>query len=320
MGPGDDDLRALARLAHLDYVGLQPGVVLVVLEGDLLGLRQQGLDLAQVEQGVAVVALLDDAGDDVAFAAGVLLVLEVALRFADALEDDLLGGLGSDPPEVLWRVVPLAHDVAFFVQLLAVDTDLARVRLDRDNGFFCRARHALVSGHERVGQSVQQKVDADPLFFGDLLQGVQEREGVLHRAAFEACAGTLEACARTLEACARPFLAGWSPHSKTALARSTERNGTRSSAAAPAGSGLGVLEPQDDRLRARGQQGPAQPACPMHRLGRLHGHPLADVAGKVLWATQPALKAGARHLEQVVTVGHEVVALVEDVGDGLAES
>ena len=101
MGAADDDLGALGRLAHLDDVGLEPGAVLVALVGDLLGLGQQGLDLAEVEQGVAVVALLDDAGDDVALAAGVLLVLEVALGLADALEDDLLGRLGGDAAEVL---------------------------------------------------------------------------------------------------------------------------------------------------------------------------------------------------------------------------
>ena len=58
--------------------------MLVVLEGHLFRLRQQGFDLAEVEQRVPVVALLDDAGDDVALAAGVLLVLEVPLGFADA--------------------------------------------------------------------------------------------------------------------------------------------------------------------------------------------------------------------------------------------
>ena len=81
--------------------------MLVALVGHLLGLGQQGLDLAEVEQRVAVVALLDDAGDDVALAAGVLLVLQVALGLADALEDDLLGRLGGDAAEVVGRVVPL---------------------------------------------------------------------------------------------------------------------------------------------------------------------------------------------------------------------
>ena len=81
-------------------------VVALVLH--LLGLRQQRLDLAEVEQRVALVGLLDDAGDDVALAARVLLVLHLALGLADALQDHLLGGLRGDAAEVVGRVVPLA--------------------------------------------------------------------------------------------------------------------------------------------------------------------------------------------------------------------
>ena len=68
--------------------------------GNLLGLGQQRLDPTEVEEGVAAVVLLDDAGDDVALAAGVLLVLELALGLADALGHDLAGGLGGDATEV----------------------------------------------------------------------------------------------------------------------------------------------------------------------------------------------------------------------------
>ena len=107
VGPADHDLGTLGGLADLDDVGLQAGPVLVALVGDLLGLGQQRLHLAQVEQGVAVVGLLDDAGDDVALPPGVLLVLHVPLDLADPLEDDLLGRLGGDPTEVVGGVVPL---------------------------------------------------------------------------------------------------------------------------------------------------------------------------------------------------------------------
>ena len=95
-----DDLRALGRLADLDDVRLQAAAVVVVLVLHLLGLRQQRLDLAEVEERVAGVGLLDDAGDDVALAARVLLVLHLALGLADALEDHLLGGLRGDATEV----------------------------------------------------------------------------------------------------------------------------------------------------------------------------------------------------------------------------
>jgi hypothetical protein len=168
VGAADHDLGALGGLADLDDVRLEPGAVLVALVGDLLGLGQQGLDLAQVEQGVAVVGLLDDAGDDVALAPGVLLVLHVALDLADALEDDLLGRLRGDAAEVVRRVVPLADDLAVLVELLAVDADLTRVGVDGDDRLLGRVGTALVGRHQGVGQGVEQRLDGDPLVAGDL--------------------------------------------------------------------------------------------------------------------------------------------------------
>src|SRR5271166_5619749 len=106
MAPRNDDLRSLRRLADLDDVGLESRAVVVPLVWDLLGLGKQCLDLAEIEKRVAIVALLDDPGHDVALATCVLLVLPVALGFADALEDHLARGLGRDPPEVLGGVVP----------------------------------------------------------------------------------------------------------------------------------------------------------------------------------------------------------------------
>ena len=88
------------RAPHLDDVRLEAGAGLGPLVGHLLGLGQQGLDLAQVEQGVAAVALLDDAGDDVALAVGVLLELALALGLADPLVHHLAEGLGGDAAEV----------------------------------------------------------------------------------------------------------------------------------------------------------------------------------------------------------------------------
>ncbi len=126
-------------------------------------------------------------GHDVAFAPGVLLVLQVPFGLADALEDDLLGRLGGDAAEVLRRVVPLPDDVAVLVELLAVDPDITGVRIDGDHGLLGRVRHALVGRHERVGQGVEQGVDADALVSGDLLQRLQKCEpavlvGVFHDA------------------------------------------------------------------------------------------------------------------------------------------
>ena len=101
--PREDDLRALGGVLHLDDDGLDAGAVLVALALDLLALRQQRLDAPEVDERVALVALLDDAGDELADAVDVLVVHDVALGLADALQDHLLGGLRGDAAEVVRR-------------------------------------------------------------------------------------------------------------------------------------------------------------------------------------------------------------------------
>ena len=90
------------------------------LERHLLGLRQQALHPAEVEQRVARVGLLDDAGDDVALAVGVLLELAVALGLADALAHHLAEGLGGDAAHLLLlrRVVALVDPEAVLVDVV----------------------------------------------------------------------------------------------------------------------------------------------------------------------------------------------------------
>ena len=167
-----DDLRTLRRLAHLDDVRLHARAVVVPVARDLLGLRQQRLDPTEVEQRVARVGLLDDAGDDVAFAAGVLLVLHLALGLADALQDDLLRRLRGDAAEVGGRVVPLAGDVALFVELLRDHADLAGLDVDLDERFLGRFGHALVRGDERVRQRLEHDL------FGDALLDARARRAL----------------------------------------------------------------------------------------------------------------------------------------------
>jgi hypothetical protein len=96
--------------------------MVVALAVDLLGLRQQRLDaLAQLHERVAAVGLLDDAGDELADAVAVLLEHHVALGLADALQDDLLGRLSGDPPEVAGRDVALVDLVLVLLELGGVD-------------------------------------------------------------------------------------------------------------------------------------------------------------------------------------------------------
>jgi hypothetical protein len=118
----EDHLRALRAGADLGDDGLDPGALLVALAVDLLGARQQRLDLAEVDEHVVAVAcLLDDAGDDLALAVDVLLVHHRALGLADALLDHLLGRHRGDAAEVV------RGDVGALDQLLG---DLIPVELE----------------------------------------------------------------------------------------------------------------------------------------------------------------------------------------------
>ena len=179
MGARHDDLRTLGGLADLHDVRLHAGAVVVAVAGNLLGLREERLHPAQIEQRVARVGLLDDPGDDVALAAGVLLVFHLALGLANALQDHLLGRLRGNAAEVGGRVVPLAGDVALFVELLRDHADLAGLHVDLDQRFFGRVGHALVRGHERVGQRLEHDLLGDTLLDRQRRQGF-EHLGVLH--------------------------------------------------------------------------------------------------------------------------------------------
>ena len=66
---------------------------------DLLVAADDALGAAEVDDDVAELDALDDAGDDFVGAVLELLILALALGVADLLEDDLLGGLGGDPAE-----------------------------------------------------------------------------------------------------------------------------------------------------------------------------------------------------------------------------
>ena len=155
----------------------------VLLDLHLLGLRQQGFDLAEVEECVTGVSLLNDARDDVAFAACVLLVLHLALRLADALEDHLLRGLRRDTAEVVRSVVPLASDVALFVELLRDHLDRAGLHVDLDQSFLGRGGHALVRGEQSVRERLQHDLDGDALLALDVLERLHHL-GIHLRATF----------------------------------------------------------------------------------------------------------------------------------------
>ena len=110
VGAADEDLRPAAGAADLEDERLDVLADAVVLERRLLGGGEDRLDvLADVEDDRPRLDPVDRAGDQLAFAVRELVEDLVALDLADALEDDLLGGLGADATE----------DVA--VELLGLD-------------------------------------------------------------------------------------------------------------------------------------------------------------------------------------------------------
>ena len=70
------------------------------LARDLLVAADDALGAAEIDDDVAELDALDDAGDDLAGAVLELFILALALGIADLLEDHLLGGLGGDPAEL----------------------------------------------------------------------------------------------------------------------------------------------------------------------------------------------------------------------------
>ena len=106
--------------------------MVIALAVDLLGARQKRLDAAtnaELHKRVARVGLLNDAVDEFTDAILILVEHHVALGLADALKDYLLGGLGGNPPKILWRYVSLLDLVAVDRELLGVDHRFGRLNV-----------------------------------------------------------------------------------------------------------------------------------------------------------------------------------------------
>ena len=181
----EDDRRSLRRVGDLLDDRLDALAVVVALAVDLLGTRKQSLYAtadAELHKGVTGVGLLDDAVDELADPVLVLLEHDVALRLADALEDDLLGRLGGDPAEVVGGDVPLLDLVAVLGKLLL--RDLRLLGLDELTGVRVEVC-ALVDGLddqlrlETLGHD--QFDDAVVTGLGvELDAGILDRAGLLH--------------------------------------------------------------------------------------------------------------------------------------------
>ena len=103
------------------------------LARDLRIAANDAFGAAEVDDDVAELHPLDDAGDDLAGAILELFILPLALGVADLLEDDLLGGLGGDAAEFdrRQRIDDIVADDRAGLELLGVlEADLLEMIVD----------------------------------------------------------------------------------------------------------------------------------------------------------------------------------------------
>ena len=117
-------------------------------------------------------------------------------------------------------------------------------------------RKALVGGHQRVRQGVEQHVDAYPLVLGYLLEGIQERHVVSHMASSGASARTATAVARAATLARPPVLFA---AAAAFFALVAARDGLSSAGGAPVENGVGPVDhlqrhPDLARFAARQQR------------------------------------------------------------------
>ena len=126
MTTADHNLRALCLIAYLEDKRLHPVAAFQPLVRDSLRSRQQRFRIAEIENGVPVVDLLDDPCHEIALAAFVYIEDLIAFSFPQSLRDHLLSRLSGDTAEIVGSVFPLLDDVPLFVEFLGIDDDIAR--------------------------------------------------------------------------------------------------------------------------------------------------------------------------------------------------
>ena len=132
MRPADHDLGTAGGVLHLDHIDLDAVALLQVLTADALVQGQHGLGKLAVggdadrDRTVARFDMGDDAGEDLVLLGGELFINQAAFGLADALNDDLLGGLRRDAAELLG----LDRDGDGFAQLGPAGNLLRAVKID----------------------------------------------------------------------------------------------------------------------------------------------------------------------------------------------
>src|ERR1700692_20289 len=171
----EDDLRTLIGLAHVEHEGVDAVVDSVVLARHLFRERQKRFGAAEVDIHVALFVTLHRPVDDVVQLLAVLVEDCVALRFANALNDDLLCRLRRNPPKTLRRdlfvvivtrfVLPSGFllrdlDLRIFDVLddgpAMIDLVFAGVAIHVDHDVGLAAVIALVGGNQRRFERFEQ--------------------------------------------------------------------------------------------------------------------------------------------------------------------
>ena len=194
--PAHVDLGALRAAPNLQDEGFHVLADAVMLERRLFGRGQDRLGLAHVQDDGSRLDAGDRAGDELAFAAGVLVEDDVALGLVQSLQDHLLGHLGMDSAEgllvELCRLDEIARHRARLEGLGVGDADLSSGILDL-LGHEARPEDAdlagvgidsdvdvLVAGGASIGglngllDGPNQLLPRDPLLSVELQEGADE--------------------------------------------------------------------------------------------------------------------------------------------------
>jgi len=175
VGAGQEDLRAAGLAANRHDQRTDAVADADHFARDLLVAADDTLGAAQIDDDVAELDALDDAGDDLVGAVLELLILALALGIADLLEDDLLGGLGGDAAKLdrRQRIDDEVADAGVLLELLsALQIDLLEVIF----GFLDDFEHAPQA--KVAGFAVELGAD---VILGAVAGAGGALDGVLHR-------------------------------------------------------------------------------------------------------------------------------------------
>ena len=119
MGAGKEYLRALVGLFDIHDVDLESVVNFVVFSRHLFVRGEDAFGSADIDEQRFVADALHRSGHDLALTGNVIVKDHAALRLADPLYDDLLGGLCRDTAEVSRRDL-IFHHVTDFIAIVDI--------------------------------------------------------------------------------------------------------------------------------------------------------------------------------------------------------